>query len=822
MAKQNAMLLAALDYAKRGWFVFPILAVSQSGGCECELGPGCDKAGKHPAIHGWNKEATRDSTKINEWWGSRPDRGVGIATGERSGLTVLDVDGESGVEELGKLAVGVGMPPTPCVQSRPGRYHYYFAYEKSVKSRSKKLGKHLDTRGDDGYVVAPPSRHATGSTYSWLQHPDRVSLADWPDFLMEGGAKAGAESRAGRPRKETFNPANPADVRQLLDALSYVDPDDEERWGQVGWILGRAYRQSDAGFAVYSAWAARSRKYDAKRTRGHYYDRSREVRGGDLKTTASIYKWAAEAGWVAANPEETETREFHIFENPYREQSMVEEFIKASAAAPKVFVMDKRLIRIVHYGASGQEEKGIERDPTAYVVWEHDADTLAVELGNIAAFWTRRANGFIRSGFQRKAIQTFISVREYKTVDAEIKPLLAFVPHPTLRADGSMIETPGYDPVSRLFLTAGVEGLRVDRGLTQKAAREAMTVLLAPFSEYPWASGVDRAVFCAALFTVGLRHLFEVAPLFAFSSPKHGSGKTQLAECLSRLWYGITLSKATWTPSPEEMEKRIAAFLLAGDRMVCLDNVTEGMRLEDSTLNKVLTSRRNTFRILGRTERVELTNEATWFATGNQLLLSGDIARRALMCYIDAKVVDPGARKFEIGNLPAHIMRERARLMSAALSIVASWMASGKPAGRASHREYGSFGDWFAFLRPLLLWVGEEDIAANIDAVHDEDSEGAALEAWANALRKALPPDGSRLSLMGVMKLFNSSSELRPAFAGCMPGEGREPNHRTLSDLLRRCERKIFLTDNPGGKFRIMKQMNNSTRVWEWYSEYLT
>ena len=163
MPRPNAVLAAALDYAKRGWHVFPILAVSPTGGCECERGLECDKAGKHPAIERWNKEASTDATKINEWWGRRPDRGVGIATGEESGLTVLDVDGELGVEELGKLSAGTGMPPTPCVQSRPGRYHYYFAYNSEIKSKSKIFGKDskLDTRGDNGYVVAPPSRHAT-------------------------------------------------------------------------------------------------------------------------------------------------------------------------------------------------------------------------------------------------------------------------------------------------------------------------------------------------------------------------------------------------------------------------------------------------------------------------------------------------------------------------------------------------------------------------------------------------------------------------------------------------------------------------------------
>lgn len=813
MAIKNAVLAAALSYAKRGWRVFPILALDAMQGCECGEAE-CDRPGKHPAVKGWNKIATTDLKQIVAWWTEHPNWGVGIATGEASGISVLDVDGAEGTATLGQLAGAEGMPTTPTVQSRAGRFHYYFRYNSEIKSRAKSLGAGLDTRSEGGYVVAPPSPHASGSEYAWLVTPEKAALADWPTFLKEGAKKEG--KKRGRPAKEHFNPANPQDRARLEAALQFVDADDEEKWGQTGWILGRAFSQSDVGFQLYSAWAGRSRKYDARRTKAHYYERSKEIRGGDLKTTASIYAWAREGGWVEQNAEETEEREFHVFENPFRESTMVAEFATALTHAPRVFVLDKRLIRIVHYGQVEKEiaQAGIERDPSSWVVLDHDTDTLAVELGNIAAFWSQRAQGMQRTGFPRAAIKTFMSCREYGT----IKQLVAFVAHPTLRADGSLIEKVGYDSASRLFLTAALPGLDVNNKMTPKQAQKALATLIEPFDEFPWSRPVDRTVFLAALFTVGLRHLFDVVPLFAFASPKQGSGKTLLAESISRLWYGTTLSKATWTPNPEEMEKRIAAFLLAGDRIVCLDNVAEGTRLDDTTLNKVLTSRRNTFRILGRTERVELTNEATWFATGNQLAISGDMVRRALMCYIDAKTPDPSARQFRIPELAEWVQEHRTPLMNAALSIVASWITAGKPVPSKPRRDYGSFGAWYSTLRPLLLWCGEADITESIEAVREEDAEEAALEAFANVLRRALPPDGTRLPIMGIMKLFATNNELRPAFNGVMP-QSVEPNHRTLSDLMRRCENKVFLSDNPGHYFVINRRVS-STNIHLWGVEF--
>src|SRR5438552_781278 len=99
-AKKIGLCAAALEYVdKFHWRVFPVLEVTQTGGCECG-DPLCDRPGKHPAIKEWNKAATTDRVQIKKWWDEHPGRGIGIATGEASGLTVLDVDGEEGVETL--------------------------------------------------------------------------------------------------------------------------------------------------------------------------------------------------------------------------------------------------------------------------------------------------------------------------------------------------------------------------------------------------------------------------------------------------------------------------------------------------------------------------------------------------------------------------------------------------------------------------------------------------------------------------------------------------------------------------------------------------
>ena len=76
----NNLLDAALKYASRGFTVFPC------GGSN----------GKKPLTpHGF-KDASTDPKQIEEWWTTHPDANIAIATGEMSGLVVLDIDNKNG------------------------------------------------------------------------------------------------------------------------------------------------------------------------------------------------------------------------------------------------------------------------------------------------------------------------------------------------------------------------------------------------------------------------------------------------------------------------------------------------------------------------------------------------------------------------------------------------------------------------------------------------------------------------------------------------------------------------------------------------------
>jgi putative DNA primase/helicase len=170
------MLDAALAYTRKGLRVFP-----------------CEK--KVPLIPTGFKAASSDEKKIREWWGEWPGAQIALPTGRVNGLFVLDVDGPAGAA----LAATWNLPETFAVETQPGHQQLWFRQPDGVETKCSAgvLGEQLDTRGDGGYVIAPPSiHHETGLPYRIVKNLPR---ADPPSFLLE-------------PKKNGAQPSNGIDA----------------------------------------------------------------------------------------------------------------------------------------------------------------------------------------------------------------------------------------------------------------------------------------------------------------------------------------------------------------------------------------------------------------------------------------------------------------------------------------------------------------------------------------------------------------------------------------------------------------------------------
>lgn len=146
----NPLLEAALQYAGRGWHVFP-----------------CKPRGKTPLVKGGFKAATVDTGQIEAWWRKWPTANVAIRTGLISDLVVIDVDGAKGLATLKALiAANETLPRTAMCTTGRG-FHLYFNTYRDEGPVFCSSGDGLDVRGEGGYVIAPPSIHASGTPYAW-------------------------------------------------------------------------------------------------------------------------------------------------------------------------------------------------------------------------------------------------------------------------------------------------------------------------------------------------------------------------------------------------------------------------------------------------------------------------------------------------------------------------------------------------------------------------------------------------------------------------------------------------------------------------------
>lgn len=187
----NTMLAAAIRYIDAGLAVTPIA-----------------RGQKRPMITGWQKAPFPSKQQVIEWFGVEHPPNIGIRTGKASHVFVLDVDvakgstgggiadgaceeRASGEHTLSVLERHFGdLPPTVRVETPSGGFHLYFRLPEGVtirNSASRKLGDGLDIRGDNGQVVAPPSRTGKGEyTADGDEGPElKDKIADAPQWLLD-------------------------------------------------------------------------------------------------------------------------------------------------------------------------------------------------------------------------------------------------------------------------------------------------------------------------------------------------------------------------------------------------------------------------------------------------------------------------------------------------------------------------------------------------------------------------------------------------------------------------------------------------------------
>jgi putative DNA primase/helicase len=323
----------------------------------------------------------------------------------------------------------------------------------------------------------------------------------------------------------------------------------------------------------------------------------------------------------------------------------------------------------------------------------------------------------------------------------QVPCIVGVVSAPAMRPDGTLITTPGYDQQTHLYYAAD-PGLRmpaIAERPDEADAEAALCLLEDLFSEFPFRGklraplrdSLDFSVTLSALMSPFVRSACRIVPLHGFSSPEAGTGKSILVDVLATIITGRWCPAVAQSRSAEEMEKQLTGLLLAGTPIISIDNVMQ--TLSSPLLCQAVERPLLQVRPLGKSDIETIESYATFFATGNNLIIAGDLVRRSLRAVLDAGVERPETREFRFDPI-ARVMRDRGRYIAAVLTIIRAYRVVG---GRAELAPFQGFNEWSRYVREPLVWLGLPDPVDSMTEVRDSDPRRRQLHGLVTAWEAA-------------------------------------------------------------------------------------
>jgi hypothetical protein len=346
-------------------------------------------------------------------------------------------------------------------------------------------------------------------------------------------------------------------------------------------------------------------------------------------------------------------------------------------------------------------------------------------------------------------------------------PRLTGVVHmPVVRADGSLLDQPGYDTGTGLLHLPlpSVTIPAIPEQPTRADIAAARATLLDLLEGFPFESDHHRANYLCALLTPAIKAIVPPPyPLLLIDAPQRGSGKTLLGKTLILIHGGVL--RSAFPEGEAEVRKSLTSILsTTTGTIVLFDNVT-GV-INSATLDGLLTSSHDTDRELGRTQMVNLVNDRVWLISGNNIQIGGDLDRRSLTCRIDAGMEHPERRtEFTIPNLGAHVRDHHGEIIAAILTLVRAWIVAGKPTNPLDRTD--DYGPLIATVNGILDHVGIDGVVGHPDTKRDgADPEQDEWGGFLHALR-----DRFGTSPFTVSDIVNAASELAGITYDSLPGD---------------------------------------------------
>lgn len=387
--------------------------------------------------------------------------------------------------------------------------------------------------------------------------------------------------------------------------------------------------------------------------------------------------------------------------------------------ADTIYVHGHGLVRIGRAAEVSNDAQldatGTKREAAQAICIPASAGWVRRELMQRAQFWKwdKRAREWERKDCPKEIAENIGDQQAWAT----FRPLIAISPVPVLRADLSLWIEPGYDALTGVYHQPTIAMPSILPAPTRDDALQALARLVESFNEFPYASREGVSVFLSHIISAVLRPSFDTSPIFLYTSPIAATGKTLLADVPNIIAHGVTPAHSPYSES-EELRKVLFSSLLAGDGALALDNVPNGHKVRAPGLCAFATSATYSDRILGASENRKVPNRCTVVLTGNNVTPVSDLARRSLVCRLDANAESARGRKFRIRDLRSHVRQQRAQLIVDVLTVVRAYAFAGRP--DVAH-PLESFEQWSRLVRDPLVWLGMADPVASQETETDDE-----------------------------------------------------------------------------------------------------
>jgi hypothetical protein len=543
-----------------------------------------------------------------------------------------------------------------------------------------------------------------------------VQTLDRADELDE--TAVGKPNGTGHAQPGGSPEASIEDIRAALDVipnpLPSWDPNGPtwSEWNVIGMSVWRASGGSDDGFKAFDEYSKKwPRKYDGDECEFHWkgYCKSPPNQVG----FGTLVHHAREAvpGWrPPSHGRNLPAREIRL--HPGQREQTVDALEEALLAADcGLYRHGSRVVEIAWHEIAVADGG---RDLSLQLAQVSDLG-IVERLSSAVTFkkYNLTQKQWVTCDAPKEIAQTYLDRAKKR-----LPVLLGVVTAPTLRHDGSILQLPGYDERSRtVFEPNGVCFPPIPEWPTKREALAALGKLKELIAGYEFA-GAGRSVALSCILTAVVRSALPSSPGHGFDAPVAGSGKTKLFDIASVIATGHqapALAAMSGRGADEELYKQLAASILAGDRMILLDNVEIVLNLP--LLCQVLTETKVNVRVFGRLKNVVSACTAMVGATGNNLAIAGDNMRRWMIARVEIDVERPELREFSFDPVEEALKRWP-ELVVAALTVVRAYWVSGE---RSKLTALGSFEKWSRRVREALVWLGEADPVKTMEAIREED-----------------------------------------------------------------------------------------------------